>query len=292
MEKVLINLEYLSILELNGKGSFDLLQGQITSDMEKVSEDNCVLGSICDVKGRVISSFVTSLNTNKRDSYFMIGDKIVLEKTKTILEKYQPFYDCAMSLNNEFNFYCIKQELLQEEFHETDLSKSFQNYESFFRLHYLDKDFHLVASKEISKIGKYNLSDDDYSWKLDEIKNKNFEITHEMIDKFTPHEIGYDDSRIDFEKGCYTGQEIVARMQYRAKKLPTVLVRSTKKEVEILSKVFDKNKNFEITHEMIDKFTPHEIGYNDSRIDFEKGCYTGQEIVARMQYRAKNYRQY
>ena len=242
MEKVLINLEYLSILELNGKGSFDLLQGQITSDMEKVSEDNCVLGSICDVKGRVISSFVTSLNTNKRDSYFMIGDKIVLEKTKTILEKYQPFYDCAMSLNNEFNFYCIKQELLQEEFHETDLSKSFQNYESFFRLHYLDKDFHLIAAKEISKIGKYNLSDDDYSWKLDEIKNKNFEITHEMIDKFTPHEIGYDDSRIDFEKGCYTGQEIVARMQYRAKKLPTVLVRSTKKEVEILSKVFDKNE--------------------------------------------------
>ena len=33
-EKGLINLEYLSILELNGKGSFELLQGQITADME------------------------------------------------------------------------------------------------------------------------------------------------------------------------------------------------------------------------------------------------------------------
>ena len=242
MEKVLINLGYLSILELNGKGSFDLLQGQITSDMEKVSEDNCVLGSICDVKGRVISSFVTSLNANREDSYYMIGDKLVLENTKAILEKYRPFYDCAIEINNEFNFYCIKQELLQEEFPETDLSKSFQNYESFFRLHYLGKDFHLIAAKEISKIGKYNLSDDDYLWKLDEINNKNFEITQEVIDKFTPHEIGYNDSRIDFEKGCYTGQEIVARMQYRAKKLPTILVRSTKKEVEILSKVYDKNE--------------------------------------------------
>ena len=95
MEKVLTSLGYLSILELNGKGSFDLLQGQITSDMEKVSEDNCVLGSICDVKGRVISSFVTSLNANREDSYYMIGDKLVLENTKAILEKYRPFYDCA-----------------------------------------------------------------------------------------------------------------------------------------------------------------------------------------------------
>ena len=124
MEKVLTNLGYLSILELNGKGSFDLLQGQITSDMEKVSEDNCVLGSICDVKGRVISSFVTSLNANREDSYYMIGDKLVLENTKAILEKYRPFYDCAIEINNEFNFYCIKQELLQEEFPETDLSLS------------------------------------------------------------------------------------------------------------------------------------------------------------------------
>ena len=33
--KELIKLEHLSILEINGKGSFELLQGQITSDMEK-----------------------------------------------------------------------------------------------------------------------------------------------------------------------------------------------------------------------------------------------------------------
>ena len=35
-------------------------------------------------------------------------------------------------------------------------------------------------------------------------------------------------SRIDFEKGCYTGQEIVARMHYRSKNLPRLrLVEST-----------------------------------------------------------------
>ena len=63
-----------------------------------------------------------------------------------------------------------------------------------------------------------------------------------MINKFTPHELGYHlNTRIDFEKGCYTGQEIVARMHYRAKKLPEILVRSTNKEVEDLTKVYDKD---------------------------------------------------
>ena len=48
---------------------------------------------------------------------------------------------------------------------------------------------------------------------------------------------------MDFEKGCYTGQEIVARMHYRAKKLPKIVIKSTKKQIENLEKVQDKKNN-------------------------------------------------
>ena len=35
-------------------------------------------------------------------------------------------------------------------------------------------------------------------------------------------------------------------------------------------------------------FTPHELNYqNLGLINFEKGCFTGQEIIARMHYRGK-----
>ena len=104
-EKRLIKLEYLSILELNGKGSFELLQGQITSDMEKVSERNCALGAICDVKGRTIGSFVTAINAERDDSYHLIGDKKVLELTMAVLEKYQPFYETKMSIEDQDQFF-------------------------------------------------------------------------------------------------------------------------------------------------------------------------------------------
>ena len=240
--KELIKLEHLSILEINGKGSFELLQGQITSDMEKVSEDNCVMGSICDIKGRVISSFIAAKNEKENHSFFLVGETKALEATQKILEKYKPFYDCSLKQKEDIKFYAIEEDCLIRNFPESKLEISFQNYDSFFRLHYLEKKYHLVAFTESEEFKGYNISDDKLPWELDEIINQNFEITSEVINKFTPHELGYHlNTRIDFEKGCYTGQEIVARMHYRAKKLPEILVRSTNKEVEDLTKVYDKD---------------------------------------------------
>ena len=240
--KELIKLEHLSILEINGKGSFELLQGQITSDMEKVSEDHCVMGSICDIKGRVMSSFIAAKNEKENHSFFLVGETKALEATQKILEKYKPFYDCSLKQKEDIKFYAIEEDCLIRNFPESKLEISFQNYDSFFRLHYLEKKYHLVAFTESEEFKGYNISNDKLPWELDEIINQNFEITSEVINKFTPHELGYHlNTRIDFEKGCYTGQEIVARMHYRAKKLPEILVRSTNKEVEDLTKVYDKD---------------------------------------------------
>jgi len=237
--KSLIEIDYLSILEINGKGSSDLLQGQITSDMEKVSGNSCALGAICNIKGRVISSFIVSKNPSKEDSFFLISHYQVLQNTKEVLEKYRPFYKCSMEINNEYNFFGMKEEDLTTDFPETDLNYSFQNYESFFRLHYLNKRFHLIALKS-TEIEGYTISSDMDPWKLDEIKCQNLDVNPDIIEKYTPHELGYHlTSRIDFEKGCYTGQEIVARMHYRAKKLPTISVKTTKKRVKPFDEVFD-----------------------------------------------------
>ena len=242
-EKRLIKLEYLSILELNGKGSFELLQGQITSDMEKVSEKNCVLGAICDVKGRTIGSFVTAINAERDNSYHLIGDRKVLELTMDVLEKYQPFYDTKMSIEDQYQFFGITKDLLMEMFPESNIGKSFETNDSFSRVHYLEKEFHIIFSANPKLFENFDVSLDENAWKQDEILNLNYEITSEASNKFTPHELGYHlTSRIDFEKGCYTGQEIVARMHYRAKNLPNIIIKTTEKKVKPLSKVFDDNK--------------------------------------------------
>lgn len=54
-----------------------------------------------------------------------------------------------------------------------------------------------------------------------------------------------------------------------------------------MEKLNDDNLDPEIYSENSEKYTPQELGYDkNGRIDFKKGCFTGQEIIARMHYRS------
>lgn len=55
-------------------------------------------------------------------------------------------------------------------------------------------------------------------WKLNCIERGFVEITESISEVFTPHELNYQNlGLINFEKGCFTGQEVIARMHYRGK---------------------------------------------------------------------------
>ena len=234
----LLKLDYLSILEINGKGSYELLQGQITADMDKVSNSNSVIGAICDIKGRAVSSFVVCKETSSDNNFLLIGNTASIEVAREVLNKYKPFYDTELTFASTTYVYGIDEETLIENFPDTELSKSFQNYGDAFRVHYLDKQYHLLLTKKRLEGNVLKPEESQVLWLLDDINNLNMEITQEISGEFTPHELGYPaTARIDFEKGCYTGQEIVARMHYRAKKLPTVLLKNSSHKYEIGTKI-------------------------------------------------------
>jgi len=224
----LIEIDYLSTLEIIGEGAIDLLQGQITSDMTKVTESQNCLGALCNVKGRVESSFLIVKKAQMKDAFLLIGDREVMKATQSILQKYAPFYKLEMRFNDEYKFIAIDEDFLSFNFSDTDLNLNVQYHKDFLRLHYLDKKFHLLLlDKEVDCFKGIVMTNDLNEWEKDNIVNKDFNIRAEDANKYTPHELGYHQTkRIDFEKGCYTGQEIVARMHYRAKKLPFLLTGS------------------------------------------------------------------
>ena len=234
----LLKLDYLSILEINGKGSYELLQGQITADMDKVSNSNSVIGAICDIKGRAVSSFVVCKESSSDNNFLLIGNTASLEVAHEVLNKYKPFYDTELTFASTTYIYGIDEETVVENFPDTELSKSFQNYGDDLRVHYLDKQYHLLLTKKRLEDNVLNPEESQVLWLKDDINKMNIEITQEISGEFTPHELGYPSTaRIDFEKGCYTGQEIVARMHYRAKKLPKVLFKNSSHMYEIGTKI-------------------------------------------------------
>ena len=222
-----IDLNHLSVLEVNGEGSFDLLQGQITCDVSKVSPKNSELGALCNAKGRIISSF--NLCYLEDHSYALIGDNAALLKTEEELKKYSPFYEVEIKENKSFSFFGVDKGTFDDLYNEQVVQPDNTIEKGGCRfINYLGKKFLLAFCNEDGLTKFKNLFEpieERVQWNLDEILCLNVEISKENIGKFTPHELNYDiNNRIDFEKGCYTGQEVVARMQYRSKNLPRLNV--------------------------------------------------------------------
>ncbi|MFM1566330.1 MAG: YgfZ/GcvT domain-containing protein [SAR86 cluster bacterium] len=224
------DLNHLSFLEINGEGAFDLLQGQITCDVNKVDSNNSCLGALCNAKGRIISSFILCLL--EKGSYGLIGHHKTLKKTEEELQKYSPFYEVEINENLSFSFFGINKETFENTYNK--------------KIVYPDNTIEIGGSTFISYLGKkfllafcdkeglsefenlFELDANRIDWKLDEILCQNVEISEENSGKYTPHELNYDvNNRIDFEKGCYTGQEVVARMHYRGKNLPRLNLAET-----------------------------------------------------------------
>ena len=109
-----------------------------------------------------------------------------------------------------------------------------------FKILKVDEDFHIFLNKSVaekfkSHLEKYSVF---YKTKIEFINqsSKNIEIISEsdfrfrsieegfvdinesISEFFTPHELNYQNlGLINFEKGCFTGQEVIARMHYRGK---------------------------------------------------------------------------
>ena len=223
-KKRLINLNYLNILEIVGEGAIELLQGQLTCDMGKVSSKNPTQGAICNVKGRIISSFiVVAPNDENTNKFWLIGPELMMKKTQDVLKKYSPFYQVDISILSDKDLYGANNDALESFFPDLNFNDNQYIRHSSLVLGYLDKKIRLVITNKGDNIFKDSseISSDLSDWHLDNFLIKDVEITEDLSEKLTPHEINYDVSeRVDFEKGCYTGQEIVARMHYRAKSLP------------------------------------------------------------------------
>jgi len=51
-------------------------------------------------------------------------------------------------------------------------------------------------------------------WRIANKVLLNYEFTQNDINKYRPNELNYDKTRVSFTKGCFRGQEIVARVHY------------------------------------------------------------------------------
>jgi hypothetical protein len=214
-----VNLEDIEAIHLNG--DFDsvlsLLQGQVTSDCTKISEQSGQISSLCNEKGFILCNFEIILDQNK---WLIVIDKAVKDIFLNEIAKFLPFY----KVSTELLGYKV-------------IGVSRKKDEPMPALEHLILGSDKVnLSLFIDKDGKYQSSLDNLSidnWAINRKIMGDHQIRYEERGKYRPHELGQHNTRVSFSKGCFKGQEIIARMEYlgKLKKETRLITHSNQEEV-------------------------------------------------------------
>jgi tRNA-modifying protein YgfZ len=228
MDNYYVNLNHRELLVVSGIDSERFLQGQLSCDLGALSEFDSCPGCLCDNKGRVIASFTL---WKIADVFYMEMEAGVATLAEQHLKKYSVFYKSDIAIENgAFDRFGLigpeAENYLATHFSKipSETNQVEQEGDSYLRLaDPVNRRYELwqqsASSNSIQSDADFNLPEGKLEdWKLFDQSRGLYRIQADDTALYTPQELNYDQlGHISFTKGCYTGQEIVARMHYRGK---------------------------------------------------------------------------
>jgi folate-binding protein YgfZ len=218
-DEVLANLDYLGLLKIAGPDAKKFLQGQLTCDLEEITPTQSRLGAHCNPQGRIISLFRIFF---LQDAYYLQMPRTHIPTAIKNLKKYAVFFKTTL-IDASHEMICIG-------YKGTHLTNAptidaVQTSNDLITIRLPDAKPRFIILGQFSAISALwtllatraaFISADD--WRCYDIANKTTFIYPETTEKFLPHELQLPElNGVNFKKGCYTGQEIIARMHYRGK---------------------------------------------------------------------------
>ncbi|MDP1930326.1 MAG: hypothetical protein Q8L60_02595 [Gammaproteobacteria bacterium] len=225
MASTLTDLNNFDLIAVTGEDAAKFLQGQLTCNVEKVTTTYSISGAYCDINGRIISDLrLIAMN----DTLYLLCASGMGFALKKILDKYIVFSNAKTALaSNQYERYGMygadAKETINSLFGAVpELQDQVLQIKGgvVFRLAGSEPRYELLLSVEqdemLERLQDIGVTDDLEEWELADIREGIVHINPEIQDTYTPQLLNYDlTGFIDFKKGCYTGQEIIARMHYR-----------------------------------------------------------------------------
>lgn len=225
---IITDLSHLGLLQVSGEDAQNFLQGQVTNDMKLLTGENAQYAGYCNPKGRMFAIFLTFMQQGhyylqmngalkdsmmKRLRMYVLRSKVTIEdKSDDIIRLGVAGTEAAGALKEHFG--SVPEEHFQLLTHETAtlLRLPGQNlrYEILTHPEFAQGIWTALARK-CTPVGHTG-------WEWHEIHAGIPDIAPATQEAFVPQMLNLDAiGGINFKKGCYTGQEIVARTHYLGK---------------------------------------------------------------------------
>ena len=207
----------LTAIKVTGTDNKKFLQGQLTNDIENLS-DKYVHASYCTHQGKVIVNVQA----------FLCDDEIILLLTKSLskyfLEKISKYILMSDVKFTEYDDITVlwglgdKALKLIEE-HKIDSDKSFNKIsQSEYVINMTNDKKHQIRYIDLDSIAVKRIEHETLAESqtcLIDLFSMHTRLKRQNIEKFIPQVLNSDQlNTVNYKKGCYTGQEVIARTHY------------------------------------------------------------------------------
>ena len=218
-DKAIYPIAHLAVLTVSGKDAAKLLQGQVTCDVNELTDIKSSLGALCNPKGRAITTF---LLIKTGDAFLVILPEALLETVKKRLKMYILRADVTVTDSSDqlcligLSATSMPAEPLFNTTQQDHISVNFSGTQNrYLVIADTDKAIALWSDRVNNQNFKPENSD---QWQYLDILSGIPWLTTETSEEFIPQMLNLDQlGGISYNKGCYTGQEIVARTHYLGK---------------------------------------------------------------------------
>ncbi|WP_392560080.1 tRNA-modifying protein YgfZ [Orbus mooreae] len=211
-----ISLDNWLLVKVSGQDNSKFLQGQLTADINKLSDTHWLFAAQCDPKGKVLSNIL--LFKRGDDIYYIIRKSLVETQLKE-LKKYAVFSKISFEIESSLTMVGIAGDNLSELIPEFSIE---QNCLTVGNISYLKLDFptnrYIVIAPIDEQINQFTTlhQADSEQWQLLDMESNYPIIDQPLANQYLPQAFNLQNfNAISFDKGCYCGQEMVARAQYR-----------------------------------------------------------------------------
>lgn len=225
---VICDLSHLGLLELDGADAFTFLQGQVTNDIKQLTGNNAHYTGYCSPKGRMLALFLAFSHHGhlhlqmpkelvesiaKRLRMYVMRSQVVITDVSSSIVKLGLSGSNAAKLlvtifptvpNQDYALVNSEQGALIK------LPGAIPRYEIFTNATEAQIIWNTLR-QHAKPVGAAN-------WEWLEIQAGIPDVTLKTQEEFVPQMLNLDAfNAINYKKGCYTGQEIVARTHYLGK---------------------------------------------------------------------------
>lgn len=279
---MLINLsEYLGVIEVSGEESNKYLQGQITNDINILDQEgkSFIYAAHLNPKGRILASFI--ITKSEPNTYYLI---LPLDIIESIAKRLSMFILRAK----------VKLRMLNNKILFSDNSFVKNQPKELVVESQLMPDFYLaIFNDSLDLSNLQDLSNDLHFWKLFLIEHGISFVYKETQEVLIPQQLNYEDLQaISFTKGCYTGQEIVARTHYLGKIKKRTFIFNSSTEAHIGDKIYSPvldNQEVGVIVEVIENGESDYLGLACIQTNCVESAYLDKENQHKLALREINY---